>query len=195
MLRLLELFGSAAAGQNRPDDSDLDFLVEFAPLPSGTYADAFFGLMESLESLFGQPVDLVVSSRCPAIPLLSSRPWNKPKLCSMQLETKKYLYDIQQAANRIAEFTAGQRLEDYRTNAMQRAAVERQFEIIGEALAKLSKLDETLTARISEHRRIVAFRNILIHGYADVDDRLVWDVVETKLPVLRREIAILQRED
>ena len=113
----------------------------------------------------------------------------------MQLEAKKYLYDIQQAADRIAEFTAGQRLEDYRTNAMLRAAVERQFEIIGEALVQLAKLDEKLAARISEYRRIIAFRNILIHGYADVDDRLVWDVVETKLPVLRREVAAVQREN
>ncbi len=109
----------------------------------------------------------------------------------MQLEAKKYLYDIQQAAGRIAEFTAGKRLEDYRSNAMLRAAVERQFEIIGEALVRLIRLDETFAARITEHRRIVAFRNILIHGYADVDDRLVWDVVETKLPVLRREIEAL----
>ena len=45
--------------------------------------------------------------------------------------------------------------------------------------------------RISEHRRIIAFRNILIHAYADVDERLVWDVVETKLPVLSSEIEAL----
>lgn len=51
-----------------------------------------------------------------------------------------------------------------------------------------------ITSRISEHRRIIAFRNILIHGYADVDDRLVWDIVETKLPVLRREIESLLQE-
>lgn len=44
---------------------------------------------------------------------------------------------------------------------------------------------------LSEHRRIIALRNILIHGYAEVDDRLVWDVVETKLPVLRREVEAL----
>ncbi len=112
----------------------------------------------------------------------------------MQLEAKKYLYDIQQAAGRIAEFTAGKRLEDYRSNAMLRAAVERQFEIIGEALVRLIRLNETFAARITEHRRIVAFRNILIHGYADVDDRLVWDVVETKLPLLRREVEALLSE-
>jgi uncharacterized protein with HEPN domain len=78
---------------------------------------------------------------------------------------------------------------------MLRAAVEREFEIIGEALGQLAKLDEELAAGISEQRAIVAFRNILIHGYAEVDDRLVWDVVETKLPVLIREIDALLGAD
>lgn len=58
----LELFGSAALGTHRPGASDLDFLVEFKPLPAGAYADAYFGLLESLEDLFGHPVDLVVGS-------------------------------------------------------------------------------------------------------------------------------------
>ena len=112
----------------------------------------------------------------------------------MRLEAKKYLYDIQQAASRIADFTSGKQLEDYRGDEMLRSAVERQFEIIGEALAQLAKLDATVVARISEQRRIIAFRNILIHGYAEVDDRLVWDIVQAKLPVLRREIeAILSK--
>ena len=61
-VRRLELFGSAAVGQDRPGQSDLDFLVEFAPLPPGGYADAYFGLLESLEALFSRPVDLVVAS-------------------------------------------------------------------------------------------------------------------------------------
>lgn len=74
---------------------------------------------------------------------------------------------------------------------MLRAAVERQFEIIGEALSKLARLDADVAARVSEHRRVIAFRNILIHGYADVDHRLVWDIVETKLPLLRSEIESL----
>jgi len=58
----LELFGSAATGHNRADKSDLDFLVEFGLFPSGGYADAYFGLLESLEGLFGESVDLVVAS-------------------------------------------------------------------------------------------------------------------------------------
>ncbi len=57
----LDLFGSAATG-NHHGESDLDFLVEFQTLPSGEYADAYFGLLEALELLFGHPVDLVVDS-------------------------------------------------------------------------------------------------------------------------------------
>ena len=113
----------------------------------------------------------------------------------MRLEAKKYLYDMQQAASLLAQFTDGKQFAHYDRDAMLRAAVEREFEIIGEALGQLAKLDEKLAAGISEHRAIVAFRNILIHGYTEVDDRLVWDVVETKLPVLIREIDALLGAD
>ena len=113
----------------------------------------------------------------------------------MRLEAKKYLYDIEQAAALLVEFTTGKTFAEYTRNAMLRAAVERKFEIIGEALVKLAKLDEQLAARISEHRRIIAFRNVLIHGYADIDDRLVWDIVEAKLPALRQEVESLLGEN
>ncbi|MDR7555228.1 MAG: DUF86 domain-containing protein [Armatimonadota bacterium] len=112
----------------------------------------------------------------------------------MRLEAKKYLYDIQQATELIAGFTAGKTYADYEREAMLRAAVERQFEIIGEALSQLARLDEAVAARISEYRRIIAFRNILIHGYAEIDHRIVWDIVQSKLPTLRREVAVLLEE-
>ena len=113
----------------------------------------------------------------------------------MKPEGYKYLYDIRRAVELLTEFTAGKAFEDYERDAMLRAAVERQFEVIGEATAQLAKVDSTLVARIREYRRMVAFRNILIHGYADVDDRLVWDVVEAKLPNLREDIETLLREE
>ena len=59
-VRRLELFGSAARGAFDPQHSDLDFLVEFGPLRPGQYADAYFGLLEALEALFGRSVDLVM---------------------------------------------------------------------------------------------------------------------------------------
>jgi uncharacterized protein with HEPN domain len=112
----------------------------------------------------------------------------------MRREAKKYLYDIQQAAQLIAGFTAEKTLADYEGDAMLRSAVERQFEIAGEAPAQLARLDEALASRISEYRRIIAFRNILIHGYAQVDHRIVWDIIESKLPTLRRQVADLLEE-
>src|SRR5438445_135303 len=109
----------------------------------------------------------------------------------MRLEAQKYLFDIQRAAALLKEFTAGKTFDDYARDPMTRAAVEREFEVIGEALSRLAKLDKALAAQISEHERIIAFRNILIHGYAEVADRLVWDIVETKLPILRQEVDSL----
>ena len=78
---------------------------------------------------------------------------------------------------------------------MLKAAVERQLEIIGEALARLARFDEQLAGRISEYRRIIALRNFLIHAYGDVDDRLVWDILTTRLPRLRQEVTSLLAED
>ena len=109
----------------------------------------------------------------------------------MRLEARKYLYDIQQAAGLLDEFVTGKTFDDYQHDAMLRAAVEREFEIIGEAMTQLARVDEAVAARISQYKRIIAFRNVLIHEYADVDDRLVWGVVETNLPTLVCEIEAL----
>ena len=61
-------------------------------------------------------------------------------------------------------------------------------------MTHLARVDEPVAGRISHHERIIAFRNILIHGYADVDDRLVWDVLMTNLPTLGREVDALLTE-
>ena len=92
----------------------------------------------------------------------------------MRLEVRKYLYDIQRAAALLNEFTDGETFADYKRDAMLRAAAERQFEIIGEAMAQLVKIDKTVSTRISNYQRIIAFRNVLIHDYAGVDAKLVW---------------------
>jgi uncharacterized protein with HEPN domain len=113
----------------------------------------------------------------------------------MRLEARKYLFDMQQAAELIARFTERRTFEDYAADPMLRSAVERQFEILGEALGKLKKLDLELAGRISDHRRIIAFRNVLIHGYDVVLDEVVWGVVETQIPVLRGTLAELLATD
>ena len=112
----------------------------------------------------------------------------------MQRDPRTYLYDIQQAAALIAEFADGRGYDEYMADVMLRSAVERQFEIIGEAMAQLSKLDAAIAGRISEHQRIIAFRNILIHAYARVDSGLVWETIQTKLSILRHEVDELLAE-
>lgn len=107
----------------------------------------------------------------------------------MQLKSKKYLYDISIAADKVSTFLNGKQWEDYVEDDLLRAGVERQFEIIGEALNQLSKIDPETVAQISDYKQIISFRNLLIHGYADIDDRLVWSIVQTKLPGLRLEVS------
>ncbi|MGE3424888.1 MAG: DUF86 domain-containing protein [Dehalococcoidia bacterium] len=109
----------------------------------------------------------------------------------MRLEARKYLRDIQVAADRIARFTQGKSFQQYLADEMLRSAVERQFGIIGEALSRLSKDHAEVAAAIPDRAQIIAFRNILIHGYATVDDRIVWGVVEAYLEDLRSAVQRL----
>jgi len=109
----------------------------------------------------------------------------------MRLESKKYLFDILQAAKNLQQFNQDKAFSDYESDALLRSAVERQFEIIGEALRRLAKEDPETAGRIAEHERIISFRNILIHGYAEIDDRLVWDILQSKLPNLLKHVQSL----
>jgi len=109
----------------------------------------------------------------------------------MRPEARKFLYDIQKACDHVAQFTAGRDLSEYRADALLRSAVERQFEIVGEAMSRMLKLDPAMADAIGEARRIVAFRNILIHGYAAISPEVVWDVVQRDLPRLRTQVDAL----
>jgi uncharacterized protein with HEPN domain len=102
----------------------------------------------------------------------------------MRLKVKSLLYDIQQAIGLTDRFTMDESFEAYAGDPMRRAAVERQLAIIGEALNQLMRLDPATAARISE-------RNILVHSYAKVDDRVIWSIVQDKLPGLRHEMEEL----
>jgi uncharacterized protein with HEPN domain len=114
----------------------------------------------------------------------------------MRLEAKKLLFDIQRAAKLIEGFTAGRTFAEYVEDPMFRSAVERQFEIIGEACNRLSKLDPDAASRIESHRQVISFRNMLIHGYDAIEDEVVWGIVETRLPKLIKTVeGMLGRDD
>jgi len=106
----------------------------------------------------------------------------------MNEETKKNLIDVLQAANEIEDFVCGLSFESFQNNAIIRRAVERDFEIIGEALNRIKNTDCELLENISEHHRIIGFRNILIHGYDVVDEAIVWQAVTNHLPILVGEV-------
>ena len=96
---------------------------------------------------------------------------------------------------RVARFTAVRTLDDYLADEMLRAAVERQFEIIGAALNSLRHAHPLLAAQIADLSRIIAFRNVLIHDYAGVDSRLVWGIVQRELPLLLGTLSRMLAND
>lgn len=109
----------------------------------------------------------------------------------MRLEARKLLFDIQSAAALLADFCSGKSFDDYAGDPLLRSGVERQFEIIGEALNQLLRIDSETVAQISDYRRIIDFRNLLIHGYAQVDDRVVWGILQDDLAALGVQVRAL----
>lgn len=96
-----------------------------------------------------------------------------------------------QAAGSIQDPCEGRTLEAYRAGPMLRSALERRFEITGEALRQAMDRAPSLAEQIGGGARIIAFRNRLIHGDASASDELVWGVVESNLPELRDDVARL----
>jgi uncharacterized protein with HEPN domain len=95
-----------------------------------------------------------------------------------------YLELAWRALERVPRFLANRTLEAYLGDELCQAAVERQLEIAGDALGQLRKLDPELFARIPEGALIVAFRNVLAHGYATLDHERVFDAAVNKVPEL-----------
>jgi uncharacterized protein with HEPN domain len=108
--------------------------------------------------------------------------------------TAKYLWDVQRAVERINRFIGGRTFDDYLADDMLSAAVERQFEIIGEALVRLRRIAPDVIAMLPDVPEIIGFRNVLVHAYGDVDSKEVWGTIENDLPRLRAAVANLLRQ-
>ncbi len=106
----------------------------------------------------------------------------------MQPETLKSLTDIRQAGEAILRFAAEITPEQYDGDVLLRSLVERQCEIIGEALRRLERTDPRMFARIHHARRIVDFRNVIAHGYDSLDSTIVSQVVRLYLPALLHDV-------
>jgi uncharacterized protein with HEPN domain len=112
----------------------------------------------------------------------------------MRLEALKHLYDMRQACGLLADFIAGKTFDDYSAEALLRSAVERQLTIVGEALNRLKKIEPIAASSITDARQIIAFRNILVHGYDVVRDEVVWGILETDLATLTRDVDRLLQQ-
>ncbi|MEO8024375.1 MAG: HepT-like ribonuclease domain-containing protein [Polaromonas sp.] len=112
----------------------------------------------------------------------------------MQRDPRAWLWDVREAAEAVKHFVAGLDANSYARTPLVYSAVERKFEIIGEALNQLAKAKPELAARIPHLAQIVAFRNQLIHGYARVDHDTVWDVIQQSLPALATVVDELLQE-
>lgn len=109
----------------------------------------------------------------------------------MQPRSPKLLEDIRDAAAFIREATQGSEAEKFRNDRLLRQAVERNFEIIGEAVRRLDREDPETASRIANHRHIIAFRNVLSHGYDIVDPAIVWSAVQDDLAPLLKDVETL----
>jgi uncharacterized protein with HEPN domain len=108
----------------------------------------------------------------------------------MQIEIKKYLFDIKVSIDSIEKYLGDKPdFKAYMSDKMLRRAVEREFEIIGEAINRIDGIDSTIN--ISSKRQIIGMRNRVIHGYDSIDDEIIWGTIEKYLPTLKNEIAKL----
>lgn len=108
----------------------------------------------------------------------------------MTAGTRKLLFDILEAGRAIQEFVQRMTLAEYLADLRTRSAVERQFEILGEAFVRLRETDAETFVQFPQAPRIIGFRNRLIHGYNAIDQEAVWDVVQRHLPGL---LAAIER--
>lgn len=108
----------------------------------------------------------------------------------MKLEVKKYLFDIKESIDSIENYLGDQRdFSVYVSNKMLRRAIEREFEIIGEAMNRIEKVDSSIN--ISSKKQIISMRNRVIHGYDKIDNEIVWGIIVRHLPALKEEIESL----
>ena len=106
----------------------------------------------------------------------------------MNRETKKLLFDALSACRAIRQFVQDHTFNDYEGDLILRSAVERQFEIVGEAMNQAWQIDEMVVDMAPDLPKIIGLRNRLIHGYATVNNQIIWSIVQNDLPALEEQL-------
>lgn len=111
----------------------------------------------------------------------------------MQHSVEMYLLDISNSIDSINEYLGVERnFEIYESNKLLRRAVERELEIIGEAVNRILKINPEVD--ISDSRRIVNLRNWVIHAYDNIDNVIIWGIVDKDLPLLKKQVSDLLKK-
>ncbi len=112
----------------------------------------------------------------------------------MDNEIKTWLYDILQSINEIDSYYENkQRIyEEYVSDIKTKRAIERNLEIIGEAVNRILRKDKGF--KIDNVEKIIGTRNRIIHGYDKISDDLIWSIVINHLPKLKEEVSGLLNE-
>jgi uncharacterized protein with HEPN domain len=109
-------------------------------------------------------------------------------------KAKKLLFDILTAINNIDNYIGDNKVfDEYENNPMLQDAVERNIEIIGEAMSRLLTIEPQIN--ISNSRRIVDARNKIIHGYDEIENAQIWGIIINSLPILKKEVINFLEEE
>src|ERR1035437_6650910 len=160
----LFVFGSVLSEKFKKN-SDIDFIVDFRDFDVYYYADNYFDLKYSLENILKRNVDLLEDN-----------------------EIKTWLYDILQSIREIDSYYEDKpkRYADYLIDTKTKRAVERNIEIIGEAVSRILKKDKNF--KLENAQKIIGTRNRIVHGYDKISDELIWSILINNLPKLREEV-------
>lgn len=112
----------------------------------------------------------------------------------MRPESGAPLWDAAEASKLVQQFIGNRTEVEFTADLVIRSAIERQLEILGEALSRLRRVDAETAARIPELDKIVGMRNIIAHEYGAIDYEIVWRAATTRVPALIPVLSELVEE-
>lgn len=214
-VRKLDVFGSAAFGTFDPETSDVDFIVDLGDLSQGS-TWRYFDFANALEGLLGRSVDLITegSIRNPYFrvevnetrqPLFSESGSTAPILelqprrrldadLLTQRRLAQHLWTAQQSARSLKSFVRNRTLDDYVNDRMLRAGVERELQILGAALGRVRRADETIAARIPTIPVWVALQERIDLTYENINAKRMWSILSRHLDWVVDDLDVVMRD-
>ena len=203
----LAIFGSTVRGEHRRG-SDIDILVRFRQEKVKDFdseSSDYYGVLSEIKEVLSSILNrkrIDVSDERHLLPQYRESILEEAvdvpaagelfvfeKRGPMEKTVKKYFEDIQESCADIRQFLQNKTLEEYQSDKMLKAAVERKLEIIGEAVNKASKIDPAVRENLPEAGKLIGLRNRLIHGYDSIIHPQIYQSAKDLLPDLERKVG------